>query len=415
MSFALPPEALTALLEGLHAVQNGLRAALHALGLAPELHGQPAWPPPYRLAAEMLVLDAGLARALLLSLLCAVLAALALLASIPWRGGRWWLWLAALGLLVFAPWPDARLVLAPAVATSLHRSPTGFSAQGIVQGQQVYREHCQRCHGADGRGEGPDAAGLPMWPPTVDGALLWKRLEGELFWRVRHGMQAHDGTQTMPGFGQQLGDEQVWQVLDYLQALAAGRMLSRSGAWARPVRMPDATLRCRGGSVRSVRDLAGQRLRVVLAGADASLVGDPRLTDLVVRLPAGAADAGSDGRATEIGGAMGIGGTGNADDGRGIGDADCRADDSDTITALSLVLGVSSAELPGHQLIVDRSGWLRARGQPGRTAWSESDLVCSSRPPARPATGAMQPDGLDALIRRMDDEPVRLVRGGFPH
>jgi len=28
---------------------------------------------------------------------------------------------------------------------------------------------------------------------------------------------------------------------------------------------------------------------------------------------------------------------------------------------------------------------------------------------------AAQGDGLEALIRRMDAEPVRLTRGGFPH
>lgn len=132
------------------------------------------------------------------------------------------------------------------------------------------------------------------------------------------------------------------------------------------------------------------------------------------------------------GGSGSTGSTGSTDGGRGTDrredgfegsrdtvEAECRTDEAEVAAALALVLGVSEAELPGHRLIVDRAGWLRARARPGQAAWSESDLVCRSGPAeqaaARAASGPAKPDGLDALIRRMDDEPVRLVRGGFPH
>ena len=214
MALALPPEVLAGLLEGLQAAQQGLRALLNLAGLAPEVHGEPAWPFGHRVAAEMLLVDAGLARRLLLSLLCAGLAVLALGVSAFWRRARKPLWLIAAALLFAAPWPQSHLLLAPAVATSLHQSPTGFTAQGIVRGQAVYQQHCVRCHGADGAGEGPDAPQLAMWPPNLNGALLWQRLDGELFWRLRHGMQGRDGAQTMPGFAGQLGDHDLWEVLD---------------------------------------------------------------------------------------------------------------------------------------------------------------------------------------------------------
>ena len=81
-----------------------------------------------------------------------------------------------------------------------------------MRGQAVYQQQCLRCHGADGKGEGVDAPHLPMWPPTLNGSLLWKRLDGELFWRIRHGLQARDGSPTMPGFASQLSDTQVWEV-----------------------------------------------------------------------------------------------------------------------------------------------------------------------------------------------------------
>jgi mono/diheme cytochrome c family protein len=295
-----------------------------------------------------------------------------------------------LAALLLAPWPEAHLLLAPAVPTSLHQSPTGFTAQGIVRGQAVYQQHCLRCHGADGRGEGPDAAALPMWPPTLNGSLLWKRLDGELFWRVRHGMAARDGTVTMPGFEAALSDTQVWQVLDFLQANASGQMLRESGVWTYPVRMPDASLLCRPGRAQTVRSLRGQRLRVALAGPGiVAPADDPRLVTLQVGLPRNSTAP---------------------------SDPECRVDSPELSTALSLLLGVPAARLGAYQLLVDRDGWLRARAQPGQAAWSEDDLVCRSTvtPTAR-AGKASTGDGLDGLIRRMDGEPVRLLRGGFPH
>ncbi|MBV7540850.1 cytochrome c [Acidovorax sp. sic0104] len=402
----MSPELLNGLLEGLHAAQQGLRALLHLLGLAPDAHGQPAWPFAHRIAAEMLVVDAGHARRVLLSLLCVAGAVLALLLSLPWRRARVALGALAVVLLVIAPWPQAHLLLSPAVPTSLHQSPTRFEATGIVRGQAVYQQHCVRCHGADGRGEGPDAAQLAQWPPNLNGALLWKRLDGELFWRVREGMHNRAGAVTMPGVGDAVSDAQIWEVLDYLQAHAAGQMLRESGTWDRPVRLPAMAVQCRSGRARQTHDLVGQRVRVVVASQGTPPAAeDPRLVTLV----AGTPDAGSDVECQP---------QGSPDTRKAIDEA------------LALVLGVPTAELPGYQLIVDRGGWLRARGQPGKAAWSEDDLVCRSGaapmaasaplPIAAPApalaAGTDTPtDGLHALIRRMDAEPVRLVRGGFPH
>ena len=415
MDWTLSAAALNGLLAGLQAAQLALRAALHALGLAPDIHGQPAWPFDSRMAGELLMLDAGHARRLVALAACLGLAMLALAVSMLWRRARPGLWALALGALLLAPWPAPHLLLAPAVPTSFHAAQGGFTADGIVRGQAVYAQHCLRCHGADGRGEGPDAPALPMWPPTLNGALLWKRLEGELFWRVRHGMQGRDGRPTMPGFERQLSERQVWEVLDFLQAQAAGQTLRESGAWAYPVRLPDGPVRCLRGQRPTARSLAGQRVRLAALDAAASApAGDPRLVTLQLRLPApgagaNAADADAD--------------RGAAEPGHGA-QPDCEMAGTAATASLALVLDVPAAQLPGHQVMVDRQGWLRAVSRPGRAGWSEDDLVCrsgagsaanASGAPGTPGVHATAGDGLDGLIRRMDAEPVRLLRGGFPH
>jgi len=57
------------------------------------------------------------------------------------------------------------------------------------------------------------------------------------------------------------------------------------------------------------------------------------------------------------------------------------------------------------------------RHEPGKGAWSDDDLLCRTDQPARAAPGPipLPPDGLGALIARMDAEPVRFVKGGFVH
>lgn len=60
--------------------------------------------------------------------------------------------------------------------------------------------------------------------------------------------------------------------------------------------------------------------------------------------------------------------------------------------------------------------WLRGRGLPGKTGWTESDLLCRSGGAAVFATPSTLPvGGMGALIAGMDAERVRYVKGGFVH
>lgn len=391
----LSTEFLGSVLEALYAAQIALRDAWHGLGLSGTVADQPVWPFAQRLAAERLLLEPGHARRVVITLACVAGAALLLLIALALAvvrrrvSARWPLGLVAgaAALLLFAPWPGSALLWAPAVPTSLHRAPQVFSTHSIARGQVVFTQHCAQCHGADARGEGPLASQLAQWPPNLAGGLLWKRLEGELFWRVRHGMRdARSGAETMPG-APTLSDQDIWSALDYLQARASGQMLRDMGAWERPVRLPASDLNCRHGGRRASDSLRGQRLQLVLpaSGAAAWPQEDPRWVTVVV----GSVAAGDS--------------------------PECLADDRALLPALALLLGVTPQQVPGHKLFVDRDGWLRARSVPGQAAWSQDDLICRSEAAPAAATAGPPAQGVDGLLRRMDSDRMQLVRAGYPH
>lgn len=376
------PEQINWLLGLMTEAQDALRRAVFALGLSEAVAGQPAWPWAQRLHGESMLFEPAQARRLLLCL--GALAGLVLLSgtALGWRRLRWPALGLGWGLALAAPWGVVPQLLGPAVPTSFHVSDTGFQAHAIVQGQRLYGQHCLRCHGTDGRGEGPEASSLPMWPPNLNGRLLWQRPEGELWWAVHQGLQDHAGRPTMPGFARQLESEQIWQLLDFLQAQASGQTLAREGRWEQPVRLPDARVRCGADPLpRPLSALQGQRL-LVAGAADQALPLDPRVSTV----------------------------------GQGGGAADCEllaADRADFDQALAVLLGQSGSGLAGQQVLADRQGWLRARAMPGR-AWSVADLVCRSGPDAARAS-APAPDPLGTLVAAMDADPVAARRGGYPH
>ncbi|MDK3021398.1 cytochrome c [Cupriavidus taiwanensis] len=386
---------LNALLVLVEQLQLGLLSLWHALGLTGDSHGQPAWPWARRMAAETLLIDLGLARQVGLTLCAVAVAVLAMALALAWRRRRGVLLAGAALALVAAPWPSASLLFVPAAPTSFHASPTRFAVDSIAHGARVYAQHCTSCHGTDGRGEGPLAASLAVWPPTLAGPLLARRADGELFWHVLAGMRDRQGRSTMPAFGDRLGEREVWAVIDYMKALSAGS--GAEGNWPVPLRLPEMAIRCADAAPLALSQWRGdQRVRLVTVDGTTPLpFEDPRFLTVLVT-PDGQPPA----QVPRF-------------------RAGCTAIASHAWQAVAAIAGQAPSRLAGTQLLADRAGWLRARGTPGRP-WSDANLVCVSGPAAgTPAASSSAPssvpDGLTALLLRMDAEPVRFVKGGFVH
>ncbi|MCA8091326.1 cytochrome c [Burkholderia anthina] len=392
-----PPFADWALvfLQLLYRVQTALSQTLHAAGLTGDADGQAAWPWAHRIALETLRIDAGLTRQLAFAVAATALAvALGGIAitSRKWRAAAA---VAALAVAWFAPWPPSSLWLAPAVPTSFQRNPAPFSVANVMLGAHLYAQRCAACHGTDGRGEGPLAATLAHWPPTFAGTLLARRLDGELYWRVRHGTRDEHGAPSMPGFAATLDPADTWAVLDYLKALSAGSGARAEGAWPVPVPLPALDVRCGNAAPQPLdRWREGQRVRIVALAPDGTPPAeDPRWQTLLVT------DGATPTPAPSAGGSR----------------ANCVASTSGAWQAFATIAGVTPDALGGTQLLADRRGWLRARALPGSAGWSADDLLCRSDAAARPSTVAANTDPLTALLLRVDAEPVRDVQAGLPH
>ena len=116
------------------------------------------------------------------------------------------------------PWWDT-----PPAEYANARSTRWDDTAAIARGQQLFQIYCLMCHGADGKGTGPIAKGLPH--PPADLTHHFHRAPGDgdayLFWRVSEGGQVEpfkSSQSVMPAFKAILTEDQRWDVLAYVHA-----------------------------------------------------------------------------------------------------------------------------------------------------------------------------------------------------
>lgn len=98
------------------------------------------------------------------------------------------------------------------------KNPVPATPAALTAGLQVYRQHCQRCHGEQGDGKGEKAAELSVAPGDfTDAAKMRKLTDGELFFQVTKGRLP------MPAFADKLSDMERWQVVDFIRTFTGTR------------------------------------------------------------------------------------------------------------------------------------------------------------------------------------------------
>ncbi len=79
-------------------------------------------------------------------------------------------------------------------------------------GKEVYQANCARCHGDQGRGDGPDAP--PDIPDLTAPESAYQRSLAEWF------ISLTEGHQGMPSFAESLTEDQLWASLEYARSLS---------------------------------------------------------------------------------------------------------------------------------------------------------------------------------------------------
>lgn len=97
-------------------------------------------------------------------------------------------------------------------------NPLTPTTEVLASGKQIYQQNCVSCHGDTGRGDGPAARALPGLPADFTQQHFSMHTDAEVFGWIKGGKP---GT-AMPGFGDALDDEQVWQVITYIRQFYQG-------------------------------------------------------------------------------------------------------------------------------------------------------------------------------------------------
>lgn len=94
-------------------------------------------------------------------------------------------------------------------------NPLQPSTQVLNAARVVYDDHCERCHGKTGRGDGTDSAKYYTAPSDLtDHSHISAQSDGELFYKIS------EGRRPMPEFKTKLTEEQRWQLVLLMRALA---------------------------------------------------------------------------------------------------------------------------------------------------------------------------------------------------
>ena len=96
------------------------------------------------------------------------------------------------------------------------KTPLTVDEKILAAGKQLFTDKCQRCHGPGGLGDGPDAD-----PDHKDDMDLTtprraaRNADGIVFYKVLNGRKRPK----MPAFKDELTEEQIWQIVAYVQTL----------------------------------------------------------------------------------------------------------------------------------------------------------------------------------------------------
>ena len=96
------------------------------------------------------------------------------------------------------------------------KNPLPINEATLAGGKKLFAGKCQRCHGTEGKGDGPDADA--KYAATMDltsAARAVRNSDGTVFYKISNGRS----NPKMPVFKDEMTKEQIWAVVAYAQTL----------------------------------------------------------------------------------------------------------------------------------------------------------------------------------------------------
>ncbi|MEP6935625.1 MAG: cytochrome c [Nitrospirota bacterium] len=105
-------------------------------------------------------------------------------------------------------------LLAFAGGASLKELNVSQPERDVLSGRVIYSTTCIRCHGVEGRGNGP----MKFTPPVAD--LTSPAVQGKLDARLFKSVHDGKSSTAMGAWREVLTDDEIWDVLAYVRTLA---------------------------------------------------------------------------------------------------------------------------------------------------------------------------------------------------
>jgi mono/diheme cytochrome c family protein len=94
-------------------------------------------------------------------------------------------------------------------------NPVTASPDILEKGKTLFGKKCERCHGKEGKGNGPDADADEPPDDLSDGSRAGRNPDGVMFYKVWNGRKSPK----MPSFKTELSKDEVWTVITYAKTL----------------------------------------------------------------------------------------------------------------------------------------------------------------------------------------------------
>lgn len=88
------------------------------------------------------------------------------------------------------------------------QNPSEYNLNNVKKGKDLFLQNCKSCHGDAGKNNG-----LPLVPPPPDitSDLMQANTEGELFYKITHGLGG------MPQFETMISEDDRWRLVNYIR------------------------------------------------------------------------------------------------------------------------------------------------------------------------------------------------------